>query len=163
MGFDEYMTDLTSPLWTPRLLPHEFGLPATERSQELFHFHVLTALRPALAGLPFGASNPSWPTFGETPTRRARRVRRVASRAGKELQRRYEHLRGRIAEDSRVAALAESSGLALQGAPERSHDVWQLLDRRRTLTMLGRDPLSADSRTRALMWRLATVFLVCLD
>jgi hypothetical protein len=162
-GFDEYMTDLTSPLWTPRLLPHEFGLPGTDRSQELFHFHVLTALRPALASLPFGGSNPSWPTFGQMPTRRARRARRVASRAGQELQRRYEHLLGRIAEDSRVAALAESSRLALESAPERSHEVWQLLDRRRTLKMLGRDPLSADSRTRALMWRLTTVFLVCLD
>jgi hypothetical protein len=162
-GFDEYMTDVTSPLWTPRLLPHEFGLPATARSQELFHFHVLTALQPTLASLPFGSSNPPWPTFGQVPTRRARRARRVASRGGRELQRRYEYLRGRIAADSRVTALGESSRLALERVPDRPHEVWQLLDRRRTLKMLARDPLSADSRTRALMWRLATVFLVCLD
>jgi hypothetical protein len=64
--------------WTMRM--------STGLARQWVRFHVLTALRPALAGLPFGASNPSWPTFGEMPTRRARRARRVAPRAGKALQ-----------------------------------------------------------------------------
>ena len=162
-GFDEYMTDLTSPLWTPRLLPHEFGLPATDRSRELFHFHVLTALSPELAGLPFGGSTPSWPTFGHARPTRGRRVRRVASKVRQEMRRRYEHQLGRSAEDAGLVALAEAATLARQCAPDRSHEIWLVLDRKRTLGLLARAPAGLDSRSRASLWRLATVFLVCLD
>ena len=85
-GFDEYLTDVTSPLWTPRLLPHEFGLPAPERLRELFHFHVLNELSPELARVPFAGSNPSWPTFGQTRPVRGRKVGLLGARASRELR-----------------------------------------------------------------------------
>jgi hypothetical protein len=162
-GFDEYMIDVTSPLWTPRLLSHEFGLPATERSRELFHFHVLTALRPELARVPFSGTNPSWPTFGRTRAARGRRLRLLAARARRELGRRYEHRLGRGRDAISVVRLAEAAALARQRMPEKTHEVWQVLDRRRALALLGRRSSGLDVRSQRAIWRLATVFLVCLD
>ena len=162
-GFDEYMADLTSPLWTPRLLPHEFGLTANERARELFHFHVLNALCPELARVPFVASNPPWPTFGRTQEVRGRRARRFAAQAHQELNRRYQRLLGRAADGSRPEALAEAAKLAREHAPDRSDEVWHVLDRRRGLSLLARDPAGLDARSRRTAWRLATVFLACMS
>jgi hypothetical protein len=165
-GFDEYMADLTSPLWTRRLLPHEFGLPASDRSRELFHFHVLEALNPELARVPFAGSNPSWPSFGGAQRmrgQRVRRVRRIAGQAGREMRRRYEYLvnRPRVTVPSR--GLPEAAALAREAAPESSHAVWQVIDRKRALSILARDPMALDRRSQSTVWRLATAFLVCLD
>ena len=44
-AFDEYMTDLASPLLSRRLLPYELG--SGDGARELFHFHVLEALSPS--------------------------------------------------------------------------------------------------------------------
>jgi hypothetical protein len=161
-GFDEYMVDITSPLWSPRLLPHEFGLPPSARSRELFHFHVLGALRPELTRVPFAGSNPPWPTFGGTRTasgRRVRHVRRLATRVGNETRRRYEYRRGRRTD----ARLTEAAAIARQRVPEASHAVWQVIDRKRALAILARDPMALDIRSQRTIWRLATAFLVCLD
>jgi hypothetical protein len=162
-SFDEYMTDLTSPLWTPRLLSYEFGLPATERSRELFHFHVLNALSPELACVPFAGSTPSWPTFGRTRIERGRRVRLLAARARREVRRRYEYRLDRGTDENRLAGLAEAAALARQRLPEGSNGVWRVLDRKRVIELLARDPIGLDVRSQRAIWRLATVFLVCLD
>jgi hypothetical protein len=162
-GFDEYMADLTSPLWTPRLLPHEFGLPANERARECFHFRVLHALCPELSQVPFAGSNPPWPTFGRTQDLRGRRARLVAAQAHRELNRRYRRLFGRATESSRQEVLAEAATLAREHAPDRSDEVWHVLDRRRTLSLLARDPAGLDARSRRIAWRLATVFLACIE
>jgi hypothetical protein len=161
-GFDEYMTDLTSPLWTPRLLPHEFGLPETERSRELFHFHVLNALGPRLARVPFSGSNPSWPTFGHTRAARGQRVRSLSTRARREMRRRFEY-RFRGMDERRVVGLTEAATLAHERVPDRSHSVWQVLDRKSALALLARAPTGLDVRNQRALWRLATVFLVCLE
>jgi hypothetical protein len=165
-GFDEYMADLTSPLWTRRLLPHEFGLPASDRSRELFHFHVLDALNPELARVPFAGSNPSWPTFGGAQRmqgQRVRRVRRIAGQVGGEMRRRYEYLLNRASLAGSHKGLPEAAALAREAAPESSHAVWQVIDRKRALRLLARDPMALDRRSQSTVWRLATAFLVCLD
>lgn len=162
-GFDEYMTDLTSSLWTPRLLPYEFGLPASERSRELFHFHVLNELRPELAQLSFAGSNPSWPTFGRTRPARARRARLLATRARRELRRRYENRFRRAMEETRVAGLTEAAALARERVPESSHEIWQVLDRKQCLALLARRQTGLDVRSQRIVWRLATAFLVCVE
>jgi hypothetical protein len=162
-GFDEYMADLTSPLWTPRLLPHEFGLPANERARELFHFQVLNTLCPELARVPFAASNPPWPTFGRTQDVRGRRARRFVAQAHRELNRRYQRLLGRAPDGNRPEVLSETAKLARERAPDRSDEIWQVLDRRRGLSLLARDPTGLDARSRRTAWRLATVFLACIE
>jgi hypothetical protein len=162
-GFNEYMMDVSVPLWTPRLLPQEFGLPATERARELFHFHVLNALSPELARRPFAGSNPSWPTFGRTRPARGRRVRTFAGRAGREMRRRYEYRVHRAPGGRGVSGLAQAAELTSQRMPERSHSIWQVVDRKRALALLTRAPAALDARSQRAMWRLATVILVCLE
>jgi hypothetical protein len=134
------MTDITSPLWTPRLLPHEFGLPATERSRELFHFHVLNTLSPELTRIPFGDSNPSWPTFGQTRPARGQRFRVLAAKARREMRRRYELRVSRPVGDRGVVGLAHAAALAREHAPDASDGVWEVLDRKRTLALLAKSP-----------------------
>ena len=162
-GVDEYMEDLTSPLWTPRLLPHELGPPTIDRSRELFHFKVLNELAPELAEIPFAQLNPPWPTFGQRREVRGRRMRTLGARARRELQRRYENVARRGAAQSRVTGLTEATALARERVPDRSHEIWGLLDRGRTLALLERNPTVLDVRSQRFAWRLATVFLVCVD
>jgi hypothetical protein len=165
-GFDEYMADLTSPLWTHRLLQHEFGLPAADRSRELFHFHVLDALRPELTRAPFAGSNPSWPTFGvarKVRGRRIHRARRIAGQVGHEMRRRYEYRLNRASLAHPHTGLTEAAVLAREAAPGNGHAVWQVIDRKRALGLLARDPMALDPRSQTTVWRLATAFLLCLD
>ena len=172
-GFDEYMADLTSPLWSPRLLPHLYGLPAPDRARELFHFHVLGVLAPGLERLPFVGLPPRWPTnegshalAPRLPVQpRRRRLRVLTHKASRELQRRYELLRSpRATADAGDELLTEAAALALEHVPsEPGHDVWQMLDRKRTLDLLRRDPSRLDPRSKRIVWRLATVFTVCVD
>lgn len=162
-GFDEYMTDITSPLWTPRLLPHEFGLPATERSRELFHFHVLNTLSPELTRIPFGDSNPSWPTFGQTRPARGQRFRVLAAKARREMRRRYELRVSRPVGNRGVVGLAHAAALARLHAPDASDGVWEVLDRKKTLALLAKSPSTLDARRRSILWRVATAFLVRQD
>jgi hypothetical protein len=165
-AFDEYMADLTSPLWTRRLLAHQFGLPASDRSRELFHFHVLDALSPELTRMPFAGSNPSWPTFGgdqRMRRQRVRRVRRIGGQAGREMRRRYEYLLHRASLPGPNRGLPEAAALAREATPESSHAVWQVIDRKRALRLLARDPMALDRRSQSTVWRLATAFLACLD
>jgi len=164
-GFDEHMADLTSPLWTPRLLPYQFGLPTAARSRELFHYHVLDALDPQLTRLPFAGSNPAWPTFGAAPAQRGRhlrRLRRIAAQASRELRRRYHYRVGRGTSDPQTG-LAAAAALARDEAPESTHEIWQVIDRKRALDLLAGDPVALDARSRRTAWRLATAVLVCRD
>src|SRR5204862_6825183 len=52
-GCVEFVRDTTSPLWRRRMLQHELGLPARERSRELFHRRVLEQLNRELAEMPY--------------------------------------------------------------------------------------------------------------
>ena len=165
LSLDEYMTDLTAPLWSRRLIPYELGLPAGDRARELFHYSVLDVLAPELTRLSFSQSNPDWPTFGRTRPARARKSRKAASLVQRELSRRYQHLAHR-----RPAMLGERMlGDAAAGALQRalghpaSDDIWRVLDRRRTLRLLRRDPRALDVRSRRNAWRVATVFLTGVD
>jgi hypothetical protein len=172
-GFDEYMADLTSPLWSPRLLPHLYGLPASDRARELFHFHLLSVLAPGLERLPFAGLPPVWPTDQESHTvaprlpvqPRRRRFRVLTYNMSRELRRRYALLRSpRAGAEDRDELLTEAAAIALEHVPvEPGHELWQMLDRRRTLDLLRRDPSSLDARSKRILWRLATVFLVCMD
>ena len=164
-GFDEYMLDLTAPLRTYALLPHELGLPAEERARELFHFHVLQSLAPEFTRLPFSESNPPWPTFGRNRPQRARRLQTAARRAERELLRRGRHLKDRRrAMSPEEDLLAGGVRLALDRAGAYpQHEVWRLVDRRRALSLLRRDPRGLDVRSRRNLWRLATVLLTCVE
>ena len=94
---------------------------------------------------------------------RIRRVRRVAGQGGREIRRRYEYLLNRGSLPGAGTGLPEAAALARQAAPERSHAVWQVIDRRRALRLLARDPMGLDRRSQSTVWRLATAFLVCLE
>ena len=164
-AFDEYMTDLASPLLSRRLLPYELGLPAGDRARELFHFHVLEALSPELTRMRFSGSAPDWPMFGRNTPSRARKLRTATDRVGRELARRYQHMAHRSPAKLGERMLADAARGALDralGRP-RSDDVWRILDRRRTVRLLGRDPRALDVRSRRNAWRLVTVFLSCID
>ena len=164
-AFDEYMSDSTAPLWSRRLLPYELGLSAGDRARELFHFYVLDALAPGLTRLPFSGSSPEWPTFGRSRPRRARKPRTAANLVRRELSRRYQYVAHRQPATLGETMLGDAARLALDRAlaQPKSDDVWLILDRRRTLRLLSRDPRGLDIRSRRTAWRVATVFLSCLD
>ena len=162
-GFDEYMTDLTSPLWTSRLLPHEFGLTPDERSRELFHYHILKRISADFARAPFAGTNPSWPTFGPSRNTGAQRTRTLTAKAQRELSRRREYFLRRRNVERPAGGLAEATRLARERTPDRSHEVWDVLNHRRSLALLRRDPSALDPRSRRMCWRIATLFLACLE
>ena len=165
LSLDEYMTDLTAPLWSRRLIPYELGLPAGERARELFHYSVLDVLAPELTRLSFAESNPDWPTFGRTRPARARKSRKAASLVQRELSRRYQHLAHRRPAMLGERMLGDAAARALEralGYPE-TDDIWRVLSRRRTIRLLTRDPRELDVRSRRNAWRVATVFLSGVD
>jgi hypothetical protein len=159
------MTDLVAPLWSRRLIPYELALPAEDRARELFHYSVLHALEPELTRLPFSGSTPEWPTFGRARPARARKLRKAASLVQRELSRRYQHLAHRRPPMLGERMLGDAAAGALEravGHPE-TDDIWRVLDRRRTLRLLRRDPRELDVRSRRNAWRVATVFLAGVD
>jgi hypothetical protein len=83
----EWIRDTTSPTWSPRLLPHELGLPARERALHLFHLRATEALAPQIVDVPFEGDRP-WPARQSALTRRTHRARTLARKALAEGRRR---------------------------------------------------------------------------
>ncbi len=161
LSLSEYVSDLTTPLWSRRLIPYELGLPARDRARELFHFHVLDVLEPELTRLSFSASNPDWPTFVRERPARPRKSRKAAKLMRRELGRRYQRLAYRRPAMLGERMLGDAAACALEravGHPE-TDDIWRVLDRRRTLRLLRRDPRDLDVRSRRTAWRVATILL----
>jgi hypothetical protein len=148
-GIFECMGGETVPvLWTTRLLPHQLGQTAAERASERFHVPVLEELRPELLEVPFELMNhPA--TFSAKVrselVRRYRSRRRPSAAAGGADPR----------PDPFPATMAQVRELVLE---QPGHEAWSVLDRRRVVGLLERDPLSLHSRARHQVYRLASVF-----
>ena len=181
-GCVEWVKDTTSPTWSPRLLPHELGLPARERALELFHMRVLEALAPQLVDVPFEGDRP-WPARQSSAARRLARARVLSRKGLAEVRRRARGParrrrpgpsgtppapspppQARTADpdaaplpadpfDQTMAAVREA------GLAEPRHPAWHVLDRGRIEALLTREPDALDPMSRAYVWRLATVFL----
>jgi hypothetical protein len=165
----ELVKDTTSALWSPRLLPHLLGLPAGERSRELFHLRVLEELAPELVDVPFEGGRP-WPGRTSALRRRAARARRLAAKAGAELGRRARGARRgapapRSAKKGTDPSFAPAdpfaavhADVAAAVAAQQGHPAWEVLDRERVERLLTRDSASLDVMSRYYVWRLAQVF-----
>jgi hypothetical protein len=153
----EYVRDTTSPLWSRQMLRDELGLPARERARELFHLRVLERLAPQLVDIPFEDGRP-WPARQSELARRAERARVLARKARGEAARRV-RARGRgaaPAHDDPFARVLPEIRAAVLAQPD--HPAWQVLDRGRVESLLGRDAAALDTMSRYYAWRLATVF-----
>jgi hypothetical protein len=140
-GCAEYARDVTSPLWSPRLLPYELGAPAAEREREAFHAAVLPLLAPELTQVPYAGGGKGG-------------VGHKARRAIEEVRRRV--VPGRPGPDPFDRVLA-SVRQAVAEHPD--HVAWHVLDRRRVESLLARDAAGLDEMSRHYVWRIATVFL----
>jgi hypothetical protein len=152
----DYVNDLTSPLWEPALLPHALALPADDREHELFHLRLLEVLAPGLAQIPFDGLAPRWPGHRQTASARAQRYRVLWSRIARELRRRRQAMRDTAAGDPLLEeglSLARECVSALPG-----HPAWDVLDRKRVLGLVKRNPASFDPRSRRLLLDLVSVF-----
>jgi hypothetical protein len=156
-GCTEWVRDTTSPLWSPRLLPHMLGPPVGERAHHMFHLRMLETLAPELVDVPFGEPPFGWPAL--QPGRR-RRTEHVLKRAGQvvaELRRRGpRRLRPRSSSGLPTGLLTLVRERALA---QREHPAWAVLDAARVERLLTREPDSLDPVSARSVWRLATVFL----
>jgi hypothetical protein len=157
-GCVEPVKDTTSALWSRRLLAHELGGSATDRSHELFSLRVLERLAPQLVDVPFGDGRP-WPARQGRLARRAGRARVLAGKAAAELQRRARARAAARPEDrdrfAPVHALVRDRVLA-----QPDHPAWAVLDRPRVERLLAAAPAALDVMSRYYVWRLGGVFLV---
>jgi len=160
-GCVELVRDTTSPLWTPRLLPDMLGLPAAERSRELFHRRLLERLAPELVYVPFERGE-GWPELRSQARERLSRALTLARKGAGELQRRA---RGPLARLSRGEPAESPDPFASIQAEVRDlvlstteHPAWPLLERARVERLLSREPGSLDAMSRYYVWRLATAF-----
>jgi len=144
-GCAEWVRDVTSPLWSRRLLPDLLGLPAAERAAEGFHRRVVARLAPALVPLPFDDGR-RW----TEPPPRARLPARLAGR----LPARPAAL---VPRDPVFAQLVREVAPFVLDQP--AHPAWAVLDRRRVERLLTGDGARLDFVRRQHVWRLATVFV----
>jgi hypothetical protein len=155
----EQRNDTISPLWFGHLIPHQLAMPAPARSGSLFHLELLSELAPDLASLGFAGVNPPWPAFGRSKASRPYRARVVANKAMREARRRLRarlHRSSELENDPFIGAMGDArAGVAAHVG----HPVWSYLDRTRVERLLDTDPLRLDPRSRAAVWRLASVFV----
>ena len=156
-GCVEPVRDTTSPLWSRRMLAHELGLPADQRSHELFALRLLERLGPALVDAPFADRRP-WPGRHGALRRRAERTRVLAGKALAEVARRTRGARGRAPGEDRFAAVAPLIRERVLSQPD--HPAWALLDRSRVEVLLDAPAARLDTMSRYYAWRLGQVFLV---
>jgi hypothetical protein len=148
----EYWRDAASPLWTAGLLPFQFGASLEDRAHDRFHLKVMEVLRPDLVHVPFGGASPSW---------NSSRLMSLAHKASAELARRT---LGRVGLGGREVPTGDFiliHQLAREiGALPPDDSCWQVLDRRRTLRLLRRNPLALPPRERNQVYRLASALVV---
>ena len=156
--------EATAPLWTRSLLRHQYALPDTDRTKDLFVLTLLTELAPALATVPFEGGNPPWPSFGGQDTRvppQVAKALRIAKRARQEFaERKMALLRSDAARSAADLQFRQVQKLVLQGAHDRATDpAWEYLNRLSVLRLLRANPSTLDSRSRNYILRLASYFL----
>jgi hypothetical protein len=169
----EWVKDTTSPTWSTRLLPHEAGHPVEERALQMFNMKTLEVLAPQLVDVPYEADRP-WPARVSPRARSIARGREIARKAWAEAKRRRPRLPRRGPAEPPAAApevppeelvrppdpFHETMALVRERAlSENGHAAWEVLDRKRVESLLGRDPATLDSMSKTYVWRLATVFL----
>jgi hypothetical protein len=148
--------EATFPLWSARFVPFQFALPAGERRAELFYKHVLESLEPRLLSVPFEGKQPGWMPAAGAPGLRSRALdRRMPALVRREAVRRRRAFAGRG--DDPFAPVLAAARAATQAQPD--HPAWTVLRRRRIEVLLRRPAWALDARSRAMVWRLATVFL----
>ena len=164
-GCVEPVKDTTSALWSRRLLVHELGASAAERSRELFALRVLERLAPRLVDVPFGDGS-TWPARQGRLARRAGRVRVSAGKAAAELARRARARGGGRGANAGAATAAADPYEAVHALTrdrvlaQPDHPAWAVLDRARVERLLSTPPRALDVMSRYYAWRLAGVFLV---
>jgi len=145
----EYWRDAASPPWTAGILPFQFGASTADRARDRFHLDALRALRPELVGVPFAGASPTWDST---------RVARLAHKSIDELARRLRvhapGARGGTPQTDDYLRLHRALGDYVQ----QDLDVWRVLDRRRALRLVRRNPLTLHPRERQQVYRLSTVF-----
>ena len=148
--------EATFPLWTRRMLPHMLGLPYEERRSERFFQLILEELEPRLLHVPFEGRQPPWATGGGKVARTRPRAWRAAEKAvrlgRRELERRRMH---HDAEDPFGNVLSE----VRPAWSTRPRVVDTVIRVRAAERRLSRSTRHLDARTRAQLWRLATVVL----
>ena len=148
--------EATFPLWTRRMLPHMLGLPYEERRSERFFQLILEELEPRLLHVPFEGRQPPWATGGGKVARTRPRAWRAAEKAvrlgRRELERRRMH---HDAEDPFGNVLSE----VRPAWSTRPRVVDPVIRVRAAERRLSRSTRHLDARTRAQLWRLATVVL----
>ena len=147
--------EATFPLCTRRMLPHMLGLPYEERRSERFFQLILEELEPRLLDVPFEGQQPPWATGGGKVARTRPRAWRAAEKAvrlgRRELERRMHH---------DVADPFENLLSELRPAwPMRPRIVDTVVRVRAVERRLSRSTRRLDARTRAQLWRLATLVL----
>lgn len=154
----EWTSDTFAPLWSARLLPHELGLPPEQRERELFHLGILEELSPALARIPFNGVPPRWPGFPTPRSNRVQHYRVLASKVAQELRRRAQAHLARST-DARDAFTSEALFETRRYARDYpSHPAWDVLDRKRVVRLLSKQPRTFDPRSRRYLLGLATIF-----
>jgi hypothetical protein len=144
----EYRREPATPLWTRRLLGHQFAVSAEERGRDTFHRVLLESLDRPLSELPFAGAQPGWTQ---------QRWEVLARKAARELRRRAAaHLPRTSARSPLAEVLPElRAGVASAAA----HPAWAVLNRQEVEKLLRQDPRSLHPRSRQHLWRLATLFL----
>ena len=159
-GCVEPVQDTTSALWSHRLLPHQLGMPAAERTLETFHLRLVEILAPELVGVPF-ADGRTWKALEPWHSRRLARLSYVAERGRGELRARVRRPPRPLAD---AAAPPDPFPVVLAETRERLFSVddqplWRALDRDRTRRLLESDPSSLDEVRCWYVWRVASLLL----
>jgi hypothetical protein len=138
------------------MLPHMLGLPYEARRSERFVQLILEELEPRLLEVPFEGGQPPWAAGGRGAVRTGSRLWRVAERTVRLGRRELERRRmPHDADDPFDKVLSE-----LRPAWRRRRSVVDAVVRVRAVERrLSRSARLLDARTRAQLWRLATLVL----
>jgi hypothetical protein len=142
----EAMRDVTAPLWTATMLPHLLA----HRAGGNFHRALLRELRPSLLSVPF---------VGATYDRGVgAALLAFAHRGRAEIERRLHGLPEQARDaDPLPGAVKSVAELALG---DHDHPAWDVVDRKRALRLLRRDPARLDPRSREQVWRMAALLTI---
>jgi len=150
-GLSEYNADIHSPLWSKAVVRQQVGLPPTDRANGAFHRLVLERLAPHLERFPYEGANYS--------TGRRAKLASVVKKARLELGRHYAQTAATKKSSPDAFVRAWPQVREAVGNSSARHPAWGVLNRRRVMRRLDRDPARLDPRSREQVWRLATVFL----
>lgn len=165
----EPIRDVTSVLWSRRMLPHLLAGSVADRRRERLHREVVGRLVPDLFAAAF-QDGTSWTDRGPVHHPRVRRARTLAAKARREARRRMARRRSAspplgepaareapaAVEDPQARLIALTRGAL---AADAGHPAWLVLDRDRVEALLATPTSALDEWRWYQVWRLATLFL----